>query len=228
MRARARSSHTSNGSTEDGLSLVELIVTIMVTSLVMAIVGSVFVNVARVTVNSNATTTRSGIAANVMDEISKVLRTAADNPIAGTSVPDPAVVAGTPTAMTIYSFVDANPAGPAPTKVGFRIDAQNNLIEDRWTASTSAGYWVFTGGPSSRTVGGPILSLAGNDALFVYLDSAGVVLTPSGSGLSAADRAAVASIQITVQIQNQLTTGSDPIVIINTVGLANLKLSGSN
>jgi hypothetical protein len=77
-------------------------------------------------------------------------------------------------------------------------------------------------------VGGPILSLAGNDALFVYLDSAGAVLTPSGSGLSAADRAAVASIQVTVQIQNQLTTGSDPIVIINTVGLANLKLSGSN
>jgi prepilin-type N-terminal cleavage/methylation domain-containing protein len=210
---------------QDGMSLMELIVAIMVTSIVLAIVGSMFVNVAKITSNSSATTTRTGTAANVMNEISTVIRPAVNNPVAGNDDADPAIVSGTALALTIYSFVDASPAAPAPTKVAFRIDAQGNVVEDRWTAVASGAFWVFTGTVFTRTLGGPVQSPAGTDPLFVYLDDLGAVLTPGTSGLTLAQREAVASVRVTVNIANQPTTGSDPIVVVNTFGMPNLKAS---
>jgi Tfp pilus assembly protein PilW len=211
-------------ASQEGMSIMELIVAIMVTSIVLAIVGTMFVNVVKVTSNSSATTTRTGTAANVMNEISTVIRPAVNNPIAGGDA-DPAIVSGTPLALTIYSFVDASPSAPAPTKVAFRIDAQGNVVEDRWAAVASGGFWVFTGTVFTRTLGGPVQSPTGTDPLFVYLDDTGAVLTPGTSGLTLLQRAAAASVRVTVNIANEPTTGSDPIVVVNTFGMPNLKAS---
>ena len=212
-------------SSDDGLSLIELLVTMMITGVLLAIVGTMFVNVARITTNSNATTSRNGVAANVMNEVTKVVRMAANNPVSTSVDADPAVISATPTALTVYSFVDTNPTLPAPTKVGFRFDAQGNLIEDRWAGTRSGNYWVFTGSVATRTIGGPMQNLTGTDAFFVYLNGAGVVVTNGTSALTLAQRATVASIQVTVRLTNAQVSGTDPIVIINTVGMPNLQLS---
>jgi Tfp pilus assembly protein PilW len=214
-------------SPDDGLSLMELIIAMMMGTFVMAIVGTMFINVAFVTTNSNASTTRTSTAANIIDELSKVIRTAANNPVLGQTAPDSAVIAGTPTSLTLYTFVDADPANVKPTKVRFRLDAQNNVVEDRWAATLSQGYWVFTGSETSRTIGGPIINVSGNDVLFIYKDSNDVTLVPGQSGLTAADRAKVTSIQVTSMILNNPTTGNDNLVIVNTVGMPNLRTSGS-
>ena len=206
-----------------GLSLVELLVAMLITSIVMVMVSAMFINVARITSTSNATTQRSSIGANVMDQVSKVIRTATNNAVATSIEPEPAIVAGTATTLTLYTFVDAAPALPAPTKVGYRFE-NGYLVEDRWTASDSNGYWVFSGTASSRTIGGPLDTA--NGALFTYLDSTGTVITPGGTGLSLAQRQSVASIRVTVRIINPTVT-NDPIVIINTVGMPNLKTSGA-
>ena len=208
-----------------GLSLAELLVTMLITGILLTIVGNLFINVAKVTTNSNASTQRLSVAGNVMDELSKVIRTATNNAVTSDSS-DPAVVSGTPAALTIYSYVDANAVSPAPTKVGFRVDASGNLIEDRWTASTSStGYWVFTGSATSRTIGSPVQTLTGTDALFIYLDDLGAPLTPGANGLTALQRSAVASIKINVRILNQTTLKADPIIVTNTIGMPNLKIS---
>lgn len=215
---RTRLSHRAGDA---GASLTELLVTMFVSGIVLAIVGTMFVNVARITTNSNASTQRNSIAGNIMSELSKVIRTASTNPTSGT--PDPAIISGTGTALTLYSYVDANPASPAPTKVGFRIDAQGQVIEDRWTASISNSYWVFTGSPTSRPLGGPVTTAAA--PLFSYIEADGDVITVASSGLTAAQRATVASVRVNVTLDNTLTTGADPIIVVNTVGMPNLKLS---
>lgn len=221
----SRAQRVSQGGPDAGLSMVELIVSMMVTAVVMTIVGTMFVNVARITTNSNASTSRSGIASNIVNELAKVIRPATNNSVTGNTAADPAVVSGTASALTLYALVDSSPTALTPYKVGFRIDSQGNVVEDRWTASLSQGFWVFTGTVASRIIGGPLQTTAGTAPLFVYLDETNAVITPGADGLTLAQRGLVASIQITVTVTNQPSTGSDPIVIVNTVGMPNLQLS---
>ena len=209
---------------EAGVSLVELIVTMMVTGIVLTIVAAMFINVAKVTADANGTNTRTSVAANVMNEMSKVIRTAANNATASSEDPDPAIVSGTASALTVYSYVDTSPTAPAPTKVTFRVDTSGNVWEDRIAGAASGSYWVFTGTATSRNLGAPITSAG----LFTYLDQAGQAVVPGGTGLTLAQRNTISSIKVTVTIANNPTLGSDPIVIVNTVGMPNLLLTGTD
>jgi hypothetical protein len=215
------------GPRDAGISMTELVVTIMVTGLMAAMVSTMFINVALATNNSTSTIQRNGIATNVMDAVGTVIRTAAKNPVASSSEADPAVVAGTGTSLTVYSFVNADPANPAPTKVGYRLDASGNLLEDKWVATLSSGYWVFTGTATTRTLGGPLITPGGFDPIFVYLDDTGAMVTPGGSGLTLAQRKTITSIRITLQMANSPTTGSSNILIVSTVAMPNLTIAGA-
>jgi len=210
---------------ESGMSITELVVTMMVTSILLAIVASMFINVAKVTANSNASNSRSSVAANVMEGITKVIRTAANNDVAGSEDPDPALVVGLPNSLTILSYVDTSALTPSPTKVVYRVDANGNVLEDRYASSLSAGYWVFASTASTRTLGGPVQTLTGTDSLFVYLDATNKVVTPASGGLTLLERDTIASIRVNVRILNALSTGADPIVVTNTIGMPNLKIS---
>ena len=221
LRARLR----ETGSEDRGLSMVELLVVLMITGILMTIIGTLFVNVARVTANSNSTTSRSTTAANLMDAVTKVIRTASNNAVATSEDADPAVVAGTASTLSIISYVDASPTIPAPTKVNYRVDGSGNLVEDRYSSTQTAGYWVFGTTAKSRVFPGPVLTGTGDDALFVYLDSENHTIIPGTSGLSVTQRALVASIKVNIRIANPLTTGADPIVLVNTVGMPNLNVS---
>lgn len=215
------------GPRDAGIGMTELVVTIMVTGLMAALVSSMFINVALATNNSTATIQRNGIATNVMDAVGTVIRTAAKNPVSTSNEPDPAIVAGTGSSLTLYSFVNANPAAPAPTKVGYRLDGSGNLLEDKWVATQASGYWVFTGTVATRTLGGPLISPTGTDPIFVYLDDTGAVVTPGGSGLTLAQRKTITSIRITLQMANSPTTGSSNILIVSTVAMPNLTIAGA-
>ncbi len=217
-RARARAADDS------GISITELLVTIMISTIVLAAVGTMFINIGLVTSNANRTIERNGIATNIMDDITNVIRTAANNPISTSIDPDPALIAATTSSLTVYSFVNTNPTQPAPTKVRFTFDASGNLVEERWTATKSGSYWVFTGTAVTRTVGGPVQNVTGTPAFFTYFDSSGALVTPGSGGLTLSQRKAISSITVTVQIANQPTTGTAPIELINTIGMPNLRL----
>lgn len=214
-----------NGAAEDGLSLVELLVAMMLTSIVLALVGTMFVNVALATSASNATTQRSSAAANTMNELVKVVRQGANNAVSGQTV-DPALVSASSTALTLYSFVDTSPTAPAPTKVAFRMDG-TNLVEDRWTATNPSGYWVFTGSASTKVIGSGVVT-NGTDPLFAYLGADGKAVGSAGTALTVDQRKLVTSVQITVTIANQTRAGASPIIIKNTVGMPNLTTSGAS
>jgi Tfp pilus assembly protein PilW len=213
---------------DDGFSITELVVTIFVTLILMSIVAALFINVVKVTSNANATTARSSTAANVMNEISTIIRPATNNPIVNNDTPDPAIVDGTPLSLSIYSMVDAVADSPAPTKVSLSIDSQGYLVETRVAGSLSSGYWVFTATPTTRRLPGPLQSLTGTNALFVYKDALNADVTPGSTGLTLAQRRSIVSIKVTVSFANQPTTGADAITIINTFGMPNLKNSGTS
>ena len=218
---------------EDGMSLSELIVVMMVTGIVLAAVSTFFVNIAVVTTNANTATTRTNVAANIMNEMSKVIRTSSNNAIAGSDDPDPAIVSATASGLTVYSYVDTSPTAPAPTKVTFRVDSNGIVFEDRIKGSLSGSYYVFTGATTTRNLGGPIIPTS----LFSYLDTGNATVIPGASGLTLAQRNTVASIQVVVTIANNSTTGgtapsatagNSPIILQNTIGMPNLLLTGTD
>ena len=213
------------------MSLSELIVVMMVTGIVLAAVGTFFVNIAIVTTNANAATSRTNVAANVMNEMSKVIRTSSNNAVAASDDPDPAIVSATPSALTVYSYVDTSPTAPAPSKVTFRVDSNGIVFEDRVKGTLSGSYYVFTGATTTRNLGGPILPAS----LFTYLDTANAVITPGAAGLTLDQRNTVASIKVVITIANTSTTGgtapsaatgNSPIILQNTIGMPNLLLTG--
>lgn len=215
------------------MSMSELIVVMMVTAIVLAAVGTFFTNIAIVTTNANAATSRTNVAANIMNEMSKVIRTSSNNAVAGDDDPDPAIVSATASALTVYSYVDTSPTAPAPSKVTFRIDANGVVFEDRIKGTLSGSYYVFTGATTTRNLGGPIVA----KNLFTYIDTGNKTVTIGSAGLTELQRNSVASIQVEITIANNSTTGgtapdaakgNSPIILSNTVGMPNLLLTGTD
>jgi prepilin-type N-terminal cleavage/methylation domain-containing protein len=209
---------------DSGLSLVEMLVAMMLSGILLAMVGTLFVTVAKATSTSNLTREAGSVAGNVANAMSKTIRFAAQNAVQNQLALDPAVVAGTPTALTLYSLADAATVNPAPWMVRYRVVGAN-LVEERWTASDTGGFWTFSGGTpaTTRPLGGTIVEGSG---IFTYLDSAGAELAPGAGGLTATQRAAVAAIKITVRVRSASSPDAPLAVVQNTVGMPNLAYSG--
>jgi Tfp pilus assembly protein PilW len=210
---------------ERGLSMTELLVASALTLVIMAMVGTMFIQTIRVTTASNQTRTSTAIAGNVVNSISTVLRVATPLAKANTAQPDPAVVAGEKDSLTVYSLTNANPANPAPFKVTFALDDDGVLTETRCPAQASSIYWVFpscTGVTTVRTITEGLIGDAGVP-LFTYIDVNGAEIAVGDGTLSLTQRRAVVAVRISVTAQ-ATGTETDPVVIENTVVLRNLGL----
>lgn len=205
-----------------GMSLVELLVAMGVLSIVMVIVTNLFVTVVATTQAANTARSAVGQAGNAMDEIARVVRMGTSNAVSGSSTPDPAVVSGTGTALTVLSYVDTTASAPLPTKVAFTVDA-GVLTEARTVFLPSGSLAVIGSTTTSRQVASGLTSIG-----FTYADSAGRVLTPAASGLSDGQRALVTTITVTVTAPNSSRGTDDPIVLSNSVLLTNVALAAGN
>ena len=208
---------------ESGFGMSELIVAMLVTSIVLVLVATMFIQTTKVTADSNQTQNSAAVAGNIATELTSTIRMGS-NVLTNTSgVPAPAVIAGNKQSLTIYSFVDAEANAPVPTKVTF--DASSGvLIETRCAGTlTGSGYWVFSAcAISTRNLGGAIVAPAGTERpLFTYYTASGNLLTPAATGLSSSDRAKVATILVSVKT---VASGAKtaPVYITNEVHMPNL------
>ncbi|MCU1437699.1 MAG: hypothetical protein JWP66_786 [Naasia sp.] len=211
---------------DSGISMIELLVSMMLSAVLLTLVGTMFVNVARATTNANTTRQAATVAGTIANDVARSIRFSVQNPVQNQLALDPAVIAATPTSLTLSALVDTSATTPVPTKLRYSI-VDGRLVAERWTTTTTAGgYFLFgTGTPtSSRVLGGTISSPAGSP-LFTYLDGTGATLTPGATGLTAAQRATVAAIRITVQVQAPGGSAA-PVMLENTVGMPNLGYAG--
>ncbi len=212
---------------DSGLGMVELLVAMLLSGIVLALVATMFINVARATSQSNLTREAAAVAGNIVNQVAKNVRFAVQNPVAGTTALDPAVVEATPVSLTLVSLADANASTLAPSRVRFSVSG-DQLVEERLAASNSSGFWVFSGGiPAVRTLGGTVVPPSSGQApLFRYRDAAGTELVPGPTGLTAAQRERVAAISITVRVRSSASANAPLTVIASTVGMPNLGYSG--
>lgn len=214
---------------DDGIGMVELLVSMMLSAVLLAMVGTMFVNVARATTSSNQSREGSTTAGTIANELSQVIRSGVQNAVQGQPALDPAIVAGGAESLTVYSLTGTSAAAPAPVRVRFTVSG-GQLVEERWNAVSTGGFWTFGSGAAgfSRTLGGTVLPASGSeDPLFVYLDAAGAPLPVAATGLTPAQRAAVAAVRISVRVRAASSASAPVVLLQNTVGLPNVLLSGT-
>lgn len=235
MTARRRTGH------DEGISIIELLVATVVTTMLLSLVAAMFIQITKVTGDGQSTQKSTGTAATVMTEVAGVVRQA--TPVStSSSTTEGAVVGGvnsvcagasgsTPTCLIVdtYSNVTVAPgqADVAPVRVVFSVNGAGNLLEQRYPAALASGYYGFTAAsvPTSRTVGGPVDTTGtGTNALFVYWDAAGDQVVPGSTGLTAAQATTVTDVTVNVTVANPLSRGADPVLLSNRIVMPNVAI----
>jgi len=213
-----------------GLSMTELLVGMLLTAVVMAMVGSFFMTTAKLTTAATQTRESNGTAANIANSITSVVRMATTLAKAGSEIPDPAIVAGSRSSLTLYSYANTSAGDPAPVRVTFTLDATGKVTETRCTGTKSGGFWTFgsCAATSTRILGVGVLAPTGtDDQLFTYRDGTGTPMVIGTGSLSAAQRADVSSIVVQVRVQAP-NASTEPVLVRNTVVLRNLGLEATS
>jgi Tfp pilus assembly protein PilW len=222
VRARAAEERA-----EAGITLVELIVASFITLMMLTIIGTMFIQIAKLGANAQSTKNATGVAWTVMNELAAVVRQGTQVDTSST-VTEGAVVAGSsPTSLVIDTYADAAVVGAqptiAPTQVTFSVNGAGYLTEKRVGGVLRSGYYDFTATTTatSRVVNGPILTTGtDSDALFVYY--AGTArLAPGSTGLTAAQASQVTAVGLNVTVAN---TSSDPVRLVNTITMPNIAI----
>jgi len=210
---------------EEGISLIELMVASFLSLLILVAVCSMFIMVAKQTVNSQGTRLSTADASNIVNVVSTTIRASINNAVQGSDTPDPAIVSATPSALVIISYTDAGPSFQTPLEIRYQI-VSGRMTEDRWMPTVVNGYAVFPGTNTTpyqtRTLGNVVVNTAA-EPLFRYYDSTPTEQVPGSSGLTLAQRQATTSVTFDVKV---LAQNSQQVVEIqNNVGMPNMALS---
>ena len=207
---------------DEGVTLPELIVTMMLLAIVTTLVMTFVIAMSRTFTRDREQSDSANVGSVGMNEVSRVIRSATElRTTAGGSTAEPAIIEAGPNTLTLYSYIDSGTATVKPMKVQFLIDGQRRLVEKRWVATNTSSPWSFGSTASStRTVARSIPTTAG--ALFTYLDKNSVVLPFSSGLLSATNRQNVAAVDVRLTVQSDLTQRADPVELRSTVGIPNL------
>lgn len=213
---------------DSGLSLAELLVTIMIFAIVLTVVTGTFVSLTRVTSQAAATDANVHDASNGMNEIAREIRGAVNNPIP--NAPDAAAfITATSESMTFSTAVNQTGSMIQPQLVTFSLGTDRSLIETKTSAVVyQTSYWQFTGTVVKRTLTGPVsASSASVPVLFQYFDSSGAALAPSAAGaLTTVQLGRIASIKVSLSIRST-KAGDTGVTLVNTVGTPNLTATGA-
>lgn len=220
MSERLQRLRENDGS---GFTLIELLVAMLITSMVLAMAGTFFVNVTKLTVAARASREGLAQAELAVGAVRTVVTMASDNTTADSGTTTPAVASGSATSLSVISYANSTAAAVVPSMYTYTVDASGYLTESRQAGVlASTGYWTFTGTTTSRKIAGPFVTSSGTP-FFSYIDSTGAVLTPTSTGLAATDLTKVAFVRVTAKVAAKTSAGvADPIVITSSIGLTNV------
>lgn len=236
MRLIAEAKRRLAKDPEAGITLAELLVAIVILGIVLSIASAFLVGSMKVVASAQATALGSNNSSNVMNEVSRVIRSGDDNPVVGNGVANPAFLTATAESLAIYSYVDAYDGSATkqtrPLIVQFGLDNTRRLVEQRWLpASSTGGYFTFgpiatTTPQYSRYIGGPIQAASTTPSmaspLFTYVDLTNQTITPPAGGFAAADLRRIAAVIVTVRVRSGDSSTGAVTVLQNTVRIPNL------
>jgi type II secretory pathway pseudopilin PulG len=222
LRARIRAL-TDPGRRDLGISLAELLVSMMVFAVLMAITGSFMVGASRASSQSRTIDEATRVATNAMTAVSRNLRAATDNPVSGQPIDAPAFELAKSNSVRFYAYVNLTSAAQTPVMVQYDLTG-GQLVESTWPSSVTAdGFFTFNSAaaPKRRVVGTPMVQGTGT---FTYLDAAGAEIPLSADAVPASKVSTVAAVRVRLQA-GKGTTSATSTTLVNTVGLPNLDIA---
>ncbi|MDN4643471.1 hypothetical protein QCD75_05655 [Arthrobacter sp. PsM3] len=233
---RARWRRTENES-ERGMSLTELLVASIVLMIVLTAASALYVSATKAMSMAGALNANTANASNGMNEVVRVIRAGTSNPVENLPLDAPAFLEAKPESVILYSYVTSDPAVPRPVMTHFYLNAQRQLVEDRWVATSQSGYWSFpspTPGASGYrvpdstrilTTAVPTPQGTAADLFTYYGDVRGTETTrlaAARNDVPAASLERIVAVQVTLTTQQSLTNSSSPVTLTNLVGIPNL------
>lgn len=212
-RLRSAVRRRFEGPVDAGLTLAELMVTLVLMGVVGTLMLSATVMVSRTVTNTQASGDSLDIARIGMNRMARSIRAGIEISRSG-QANQPAIDSMGPNTLVMYSSL-----GASPTKITYAIDANRNITETIVAAGGTSPYWTFTGTPKTTIIAYKVPAAAA--ALFTYLDSNGAALA-SQTATDDATTGLVKQIQINLQVDANPGKGVGPVTLTNTVVLPNL------
>ncbi len=229
---------------DSGLTVIELLVAIVLFGILMTIVSTLMISTMRTVALSRDLTANTKSAANAMNETTRAIRAATENPVSGSIVNDPAFIVAKPDDVLFYAYVNVYSditSAQQPVMIRLRVDrTTGGYVESRWKGTATAdGKWVFSTNPCvkpntpvgctaptlTRTLASTISPITTDHPTspFVYKMPDGITtIANTSAGLGEADRRLVAFVQVNLRTQSSLTDSSDDVTLETIVGIPNL------
>jgi prepilin-type N-terminal cleavage/methylation domain-containing protein len=207
-----------------GVSLAELLVAMMVFGIVLTVVSTTFVSLAKATSQARAIDLNTRVASTGLADLTRTVRAARTIPVPG-GTETPAFSVATTEALTLTTAVNtADSVTTVPRKVSFTVQPDRSLVETTIVGTSTADYWTFTTAARKRVIGGSVLSTAvSGTPLFSYVDFSGKELVPDASGaLTTTQMSSIAGVRISLSVDRAGTLTAQTITLQNTVSLSNL------
>ncbi|WP_147392014.1 PulJ/GspJ family protein [Amnibacterium setariae] len=225
-----------SGGRDSGFTIIELLVTMVVTGIVLAMMGTFFANISRLTNWSGNDRNATGQAAIAMDAIRATIRTAAktsDTPAGA------AIQYGSATRVSLIAYSDVTNPGSNPVLVTYCLQ-DGVLSENRQLGSSqdpSTKVWSFPSrslaytGDCSKTSDWQVVatgfSTTGASPFFAYLNTASRPIAMSGQPPQLADadrRDNVTFVQVVATLDSTTTSGSGrPVIVSSAIGMPGVK-----
>ena len=215
--------HRASPSREAGLTLIELLIAIALTTVIMGLAVSLFVIGTRSVSLAQSVDGGTRQASNGMNQVARMIRAATpdpySNPIVGQPQSDPAIIAASTQAVSFYAYVNLS-GGEAPVKVTYSLS--NGILQETQYAATTTvpgvnGHWDFS--PTATLTRTLCTSIPASVTVFRYFNKSGTELLPANL-TDVTSRAAITSVQVTITIQP--TGAASAVTLINTIGMSNV------
>lgn len=203
-----------------GISLAELLVAMMVFAILMAVTGGFMVSAMRASTQVRAIDESTRTATNAMTAMTRTLRAATDNPVANVNLPAPAFEKVLGTEVVFYAYVNLASSDATPIKVRYWLDGRSLKESTTQATRTAAGFFLFTGATTTRTVATSVVT---GTSLFAPVGATGVDL-PLASLTTDAAKRQIAAVRVRVQVGDSATSPT-ATTLVNTVGLPNLDIA---
>lgn len=221
-------------SGDRGVSLAELLVVMLVSSVVLVAVGTTFATSLRLTTDVNSRTATTADARLAAEAVARRLRVAVRPPSASS-----VFVSASPTAVRFYASLASNGGYPtvgptgvvaalAPTLVDYRVDPVTSCLRETLTrgvpvtAPDGSVTYAF-GGPSTGRCVAVSQVVTGGAPLFSYFTT-GTSATPLNVGSGSTDPAVldtVRSVAVDLRLRETSRPGVRPMQVQTRVFLSN-------
>ncbi len=208
---------------DEGLGLVELLVSSMLGLIILVTAGALLVSATRASNTQAISDINARGAGTAMNAMSRYLHAATTYPTSSGTLPAFANMGATD--VTFYAYVNLVSTAAQPVKVRYYVDSTTkNLMEQLYssTCSVTTGYCTFSPTATTVNLGGPVASPTSDTPpapLFVYLNAGGAATTVAS---------AVQSVQVNLEYGSSTAGAPGNTHLTNTVALLNIGQFGGD